>query len=150
MLRKNKIAGISFHHRSSKKFAKHRHSLQEFFNLEDLHQQIQRETPIQFTNKDIRRFLYDHGRNEINSQISQCIDFSAKWTGVLKVIERCFPDKYFLNPAHLIQPMEESSHLTSLSNEIEIYLLIKRLIGLWKHNLNILEMAAQAQYFVRN
>ncbi len=146
---KNKIKGISFHHRSGKKSLKHAHKLRDFFNIDELYLQIKKETPTRFTNRDIKRFLGDHGRNEINSQISQCVDFISKWTGILKVVERCFPNKYFLNHDYLTQmshsPLEESA----LENDIEIYLFIKKLIGLWKHNLHILEMTAQAQYFVR-
>ncbi|MES2613968.1 MAG: hypothetical protein V4591_00980 [Bdellovibrionota bacterium] len=151
--RRNKIKGISFHHRTSQKGRKQKSKLQDFFDLDSLYVQIKNENPQNFTRSDIQRFLRDHGRNEINSQISRCIDFSTKWTGILKVVERCFPDKCLLSAEYLVQSFGENAQTSYFQNsyfqdEIEIYLLIKKLIWLWKHNLNILEMTAQAQYFV--
>jgi len=143
-LKRNKIHGISFHHRSSKKFRKATSKLQDFFNLDELYQQIKKETPTHFSNWDIKRFLGDHGRNEINSQISMCIDFISKWSAILKVCERCFPDRYFLNFEYITQTND-----ALIGNEIDIYLSIKKLIRLWRHNLNIVEMSAEAQYFLR-
>lgn len=144
---KNKIKGISFHHRSHKKSKNQNYRIHDFFNLDELYLQIKKETPSRFSPTDIKRFLCDHGRNEINSRISQCIDFCAKWNGILKLCERCFPDKYFLNQSFLKNSQDELLE-TIFEDEIEIYLLIKKLIRLWKHNLSILEMTAQAQYFI--
>ena len=141
-LRRNRMKGISFHHRTSKISAKHKHRLKDFFNLDELYLQIKNETPTPFNNQDIKRFLGDHGRNEINSQISRCIDTSTKWSGILNVVERCFPQKAFLHPEYLIQ----NEHST-IEEEVEVYLLIKKSIALWKHNLHILEMTAQAQIY---
>ena len=144
-LRKHTMKGISFHHRSNKKTIKQIHKLQDFFNLDELYLQIKKETPAYFTNTDIKRLLGDHARNEINSQISRCVDFSSKWIGILKVIEHCFPSSF---DNRIFLGNEISLENSPLKDEVEIYLLIKKLIGLWKHNLNILEMTAQAQYFI--
>jgi hypothetical protein len=140
---KNKIKGITFHHKSQKRSIKSDYKLDQFFNLDDLYLQIKNDTPTKLTNYDIKRLLADLGRNEINSQISSCIDFSTKWNGILKVIERCFPNKYFLSSEYIC--MEDNFEI---ADELEIYLAIKRLIALWRHNLNILEMTAQAQYSI--
>ena len=154
-LRKHTMKGISFHHRSNKKSIKQTYKLQDFFNLDELYLQIKKETPAYFTNTDIKRLLGDHGRNEINSQISRCVDFISKWRGILATIERCFPSSFdnqiFLGNS----PFGDEISLGNLNlgnsplgDEVEIYLTIKKLIGLWKHNLNILEMTAEAQYFI--
>jgi len=146
--KKYKIKGISFTHRANGKFAKQTYKLQDFFNVDELYLQIKSETPNAFSSADIRRLLGDHGRNEINSQISRCVDFSSKWIGILKVIERCFPDKYFLNAEYLSNNSDVSLNNATMEESVEIYLLIKKLIGLWKHNLAMLEMTAQAQHYI--
>ena len=149
-LKRHKIKGISFHHRTSQKSKRHKSQFQDFFNLNELDQQIKKETPKAFTHFDIRRFLMDHGRNEINAQISLCIDLSTKWNGILKVYERCFPDNFFISSESIANTLDENSNNHFVSQEIELYLGIKKCVWLWKHNLSILEMSAQAQYDMRN
>lgn len=144
-LRKNKIKGISFHHNSARKNKNYKSSIHDFFNLDELYLLLKKDTPAAFTNLDIRRFLLDHGRNEINSRISLCLEYTTKWKGILNVIEKCFPNHSLIYSNELnLYHYDDMGEL----NEIELYLHIKKLIGLLKHNLSILEMAAQAQNFI--
>lgn len=143
------MRGVSFRHRSSKKFHSPKYKLQDFFSLHDLSLDIEKDTPPILSNQDVKRFLFDHGRNEINSQISRCIDFISKWSGILKVCERCFPNRSFLNAETILDLSEDPKNIWTLNNEVEIYLSIKKLIFHWKHNLQIIEMSSQAQYYLR-
>jgi hypothetical protein len=149
-LKRHKIKGISFHHRPGKRSQKKHQRFSDFFSLSELQRQLETESPTPFTPVDIRRLLGDHGRHEINSTISLCIELTTKWKGVLKVLERCFPEHAFMSSSFLKHHWQEEDSQSLLEQEIQIYLWIKKNLWIWKHNLHILQMTAQAQFYQRS
>ena len=92
---RNKIHGISFHHRTSQRRVRTKSSLSQYFNLTDLSLQIKNESPANLSIKEIQYFMCDQGRNEIHTHVSICAETISKWTGIVKTMERCFPQREF-------------------------------------------------------
>lgn len=145
-----KIRGVTFHHRSLKRSSRLKSKLNDFFEYHTLYSEIERETPTPLSQNEIRYFLCDQGRNEIHTHVAICVEFISKWSGILKIIERCFLQNITK------ENMLESSLAfvdeldATCSTELEIFLSAKRVLSLWQHRLRIFEMITEAQGSLRN
>lgn len=145
---RNKINGISFHHRTSQRGISTKSTLSQYFNLNDLMQQIKKESPSHLTVKEIQYFLCDQGRNEIHTHVSICAEIISKWTGIIKTMERCFPFRDFTMIKNTFHYNKNDSFECVL-NELEVFLEAKKLLALWRHRLSIFEMIVEAQGSLR-
>ncbi|APJ03548.1 hypothetical protein [Silvanigrella aquatica] len=144
-----KIHGVSFHHRSTQFVGRREKStLSKAFHLDDLLIQIKTESPIALSAKDIRNFLCDQGRNEIHTHVSECTELIAKWSGIVKIMERCFPQRH-LSSSEFLEKSEFDDEYNYIHNELEVFLSAKKLLSLWKHRLFIFEMIVEAQDSLR-
>lgn len=148
---RQKIHGISFHHRSAqKKAALKTPSLSSYFELDALLFQIQNDYPAIISLSDIYYFLCDQGRNEIHTHVSECVDHISKWSGIIQTMQRCFPQKRGLN-LDSFEIIEENNEVYEcISQELEIFLSAKKVLALWKHRLTIFEMIVNAQDSLKN
>ena len=145
---RRKIHGISFHHRSAQRKSVSKSSISSYFDLEALLFQIKSESPISLKTDDIQYFLCDQGRNEIHTHVSECTDSISKWTGIVKIMERCFPYRDFLG-SNIIGDICSDKDFEYIDNELEIYLSAKKLLALWRHRLFMFEMIVEAQGSLR-
>ncbi|BBH52922.1 hypothetical protein [Fluviispira sanaruensis] len=147
---RKKIKGVSFHHRSSQPiYKKNKKYLSEYFDLEILDNQIKIETPLPMYAQDIRNLMCDQGRNIINTFVSECVDSIAKWTGIIKAMERCFMNEN-LYQSELYLTENFCDENIYKNKELEIFLSTKSLLALWRHRLAMLEMIVEAQGSLRN
>lgn len=143
-----KIHGISFHHRSAQRKSISKSSLSTYFDLNDLLFQIHNESPAALAAFEIRYFLCDQGRNEIHTHVSECADFISKWTGIVKTMERCFPQRSF-SSSDFFSKLCGDEEFEYITNELEVFLSAKKLLALWKHRLHMFEMIVEAQGSLR-
>ncbi|KAB8033778.1 hypothetical protein [Fluviispira multicolorata] len=147
---RKKIHGISFQHRSSQPIYKKKKTfLSDYFDLEELAYQIEIETPKSMRSSDIHYLLCDHGRNEINTFVSECVDSISKWTGIIKTMERCFLKENILQTDLFFEEKFSDENIYK-HKELEIFLSTKSLVLLWRHRLAIIEMIVEAQGSLRN
>jgi hypothetical protein len=146
---RRKIHGVSFHHRSAQqKSAPTSFSLSAYFDLDGLLFQIRSESPNALAPLDIRYFLCDQGRNEIHTHVSECTDFISKWTGIVKTMDRCFPQRSF-SGSDFLGKLDSDEEFEYITNELEVFLSAKKLLALWKHRLFMFEMIVEAQDSLR-
>jgi predicted nuclease of restriction endonuclease-like RecB superfamily len=127
--------------------------LDEIMDVETVYKALKKDVPTPLSVRDIRRLLFEHGRNEINTRISQCIDILSQWNGVLKYIDR----RFSVHPKNIRDHMGEDfdfeknpySNMEHSVHEIEIYLEIKRLLFATRHQIHMLEMIVQMQQSLR-
>lgn len=128
--------------------------MSHILDVETVYQHVKKDAPKPLSPLDIRRLLYEHGRNELNTRLGICIDIVAKWNGVLKQIDK----RFSLNASqmrHTTIADEEDltqnpySHLKQSVYDMELYLEIKRLLFATKHQIHILEMIVQTQQSLR-
>jgi len=143
---RNKIHGISFHHRTSQRCVRTKSSLSQYFNLNELRLQIKEESPYDLSAKEIQYFMCDQGRNEIHSHVSICVETIAKWVGIIKTMERCFPQRDFIN---INANFDYEDEIKCILSELEVFLESKKLLALWRHRLSIFEMIVEAQGSLR-
>ncbi len=126
-----------------------RHS--DRINIKEVQRLLIESKPSLYSSKDIHRFLQDLGRNEINSRISQCVEELQKWRGVLKILRYKFNENdisQFLRAEKISHDNFDGELFQECIQELETYIEAKKVFWLWKHNLNILEMSAQAQFYL--
>lgn len=147
---RNKIHGITFHHRTSQRRIKTKSTLRDYFNLNHLIAQINEESPDNLDKENIAYLMCDQGRNEIHTLVSLCTDSISKWDGIIKTMDRCFTFANLEKKEFTLNSfLEQDDCLIAAIEELEVYLEAKKLLALWKHKLKILEMIVEAQGSLR-
>ncbi len=147
---RNKIHGITFHHRTSQRRIKTKSTLRDYFNLNHLITQINEEYPDNLDKENIAYLMCDQGRNEIHTLVSLCTDNISKWDGIVKTMDRCFTFANLEKKEFTLNYfLEQDDCFIAAIEELEVYLEAKKLLDLWKHKLKILEMIVEAQGSLR-
>ena len=147
---RNKIHGITFHHRTSQRRIKTKSTLRDYFNLNHLITQINEEYPDNLDKENIAYLMCDQGRNEIHTLVPLCTDNISKWDGIVKTMDRCFTFANLEKKEFTLNYfLEQDDCFIAAIEELEVYLEAKKLLDLWKHKLKILEMIVEAQGSLR-
>lgn len=147
---RNKIHGITFHHRTSQRRIKTKSTLRDYFNLNHLITQINEEYPDNLDKENIAYLMCDQGRNEIHTLVSLCTDNISKWDGIVKTMDRCFTFANLEKKEFTLNSfLEQDDCFIAAIEELEVYLEAKKLLALWKHKLKILKMIVEAQGSLR-
>ena len=163
MLQTQKIKGIStkkssfFSQGATIRSSFQKEDFLNSLNLKYIEQELRTDFPPQFNHKDIKRLMHDLAHAEIHTHANQCVDLMGKWSSIVKTLENNLELNHALKKETFVSDFlkerkdkektlpELNEKITQMREFLTLYLEVKKMLFLFKHNLSILEMIVNTQ-----